>query len=130
MIYLAALQFLFSAMASSLVFNAISVDRTQSLLSIYSVVLGIFIAILILSLVLSRDVTVAFFMLPTIVWFSIGFFGGAIEYYYYQLYKRSGIDVLQTERGYIDAEDALQNLDTMINTAENPTEQESERDQT
>lgn len=107
MLYIPILQFFFTAMASALVFNAVAVDRTQTLLSIYSVTLGIFIGILLISLILSQNALIAFFLLPALVWFSIGFFGGIIEYYYYQLYQRSGIDVLQTERGFIDEEHTI-----------------------
>lgn len=104
--YIAILQFLFSAMTSALVFNAAAVDRTQSLLNIYSSTLGVFIGLLLVALLISLTTPiVAFFALPAIIWFSIGFFGALIEYYYYQLYKRAGVDFLQTDVGFVDQED-------------------------
>ena len=104
--YIAILQFLFSALTSALVFNAAAVDRTQSLLNIYSVTLGVFIGILLIALLIAiTSPIVAFFALPAVIWFTIGFFGALIEYYYYQLYKRAGVDFLQTDVGFVDKED-------------------------
>lgn len=110
--YIAVLQFLFSALTSALVFNAAAIDRTQSLLNIYSVTLGVFIGILFISLlIVLTNPMVAFFLLPAVVWFTIGFFGAIIEYYYYQLYKRSGVDFLQTDVGFVDQEDQSAQVD-------------------
>jgi hypothetical protein len=96
--YVAAVHFLFSAMTSGLVFNIIAVDREQILVNVYSIVLGVFSGLLLLVLLyMAAGEMLLFFSMPIIIWFSIGFVGGTVEYFYYQLYRHSGVDFLQTE---------------------------------
>jgi len=94
----AVLHFFFSSMTSALVYEIICADQSRILLNIYSVVIGIFAALLVLVFFyLSNEGNsplLLFFGMPIVIWLSIGFIGALIEYFYYQLCRLTGIDFL------------------------------------
>ncbi len=97
MVTVALVQFVSSALASTLVFSAVTVRPSEFVIEIYggfiSMLLGLGIATLVYFV---GNELALFFGLPIIMWFSIGFFGGLTEFFYYQLYRHTGVDVLET----------------------------------
>ncbi|OGC81929.1 MAG: hypothetical protein A2V81_03560 [Candidatus Abawacabacteria bacterium RBG_16_42_10] len=97
MITVALVQFVSSALASTFVFSAVTVRPSEFVIEIYggfiSMLLGLGIATLVYFV---GNELALFFGLPIIMWFSIGFFGGLTEFFYYQLYRHTGVDVLET----------------------------------
>lgn len=98
MIYVAAVQFIFTAMTSALVFEILASDQAQILLNLYSVIISIFAGLLLFVVIFYfGQQLVLFFTMPVILWGSIGFIGGIVSYFYYQMYLRSGVDFLYSE---------------------------------
>lgn len=97
MITVALVQFVSSALASAFVFSAVTVRPSEFVIEIYggfiSLLLGLGLAALVYFV--GNELSL-FFGLPIIIWFSIGFFGGLTEFFYYQLYRHTGVDVLET----------------------------------
>ena len=102
-LFVAALHFLFSSLSSGIVFEIMATERRQVLLGVYSVIVSIFSGLLLLVVVaLISDEFTLFLSIPVVLWFSIGFVGGLVEFFYYQTYQRSGIDFLSVGTSYED----------------------------
>ena len=98
----AVLHFFFASLTSALIYEVICADRSRILLNIYSVVIGVFCALLILIflyLYSDSNQLILFFSMPIMVWLSIGFIGALIEYFYHQLFRISGVDFLNVDEG-------------------------------
>lgn len=107
MIIVALVQFITSALASTFVFSAVTVRPSEFVIEIYGGFISILLSLGLATLVYYVGQELAlFFGLPIIIWFSIGFFGGLTEFFYYQLYRHTGVDVLETgETDYQEDED-------------------------
>ncbi|MBI4835834.1 MAG: hypothetical protein HY817_01095 [Candidatus Abawacabacteria bacterium] len=107
MMLVALVQIVTSALASMLAFNAVTVRANEFVIDIYGGFISILFGLGIAAIVALMSSTPAplFFGLPIIIWFSIGFFGGLTEFFYYQLYRHTGVDLLETsEDDYTDEE--------------------------
>ncbi|MBP6085184.1 hypothetical protein KA517_03015 [Candidatus Gracilibacteria bacterium] len=97
MMTVALVQVVLSSLGSVLVFSGVTVRPTEFIVDVYgsllSTILGLGIAALVFFL--GGGISL-FFGLPIIIWFSMGFFGGLTEFFYYQIYRHTGVDVLET----------------------------------
>lgn len=96
-----AFHLVFSAMASLLVFEITATKWNYPLITVYDGLLGTFITCVLL-IVLYAAVDGAgqrfLFGVPLIVWTMLGFVSGLTEYLYYQVYRRMGVDMLQSRQ--------------------------------
>lgn len=97
MIIVALVQIITSALASTLVFSASTVRASEFVIDVYSSIISLLFGLGITGIVTLMGSSTAplFFGLPIIIWFSIGFFGGLTEFFYYQLYRHTGVDLLE-----------------------------------
>ena len=99
----AVLQFFFSSLTSALAYDVICTERRRILLNIYSIIIGIFVGLLVLIFFYlmntGSNTLLIFFSVPIVIWMSIGFVGGLIEYFYHQLFLYQGIDFLALPEG-------------------------------
>lgn len=98
MLFVGLVQIIVAALASTLVFSAVTVRSTEFVIEIYSAFISLVFGLAITGVVALAGSSTAtlFFGLPIIIWSSIGFFGGLTEFFYYQLYRHTGMDLLET----------------------------------
>ncbi len=100
MLVVALVHIVSSALGSILVFSGATVRPAEFIVDVYGAFISLLLGLGITSLVyfLGRELAL-FFGLPIIMWFSIGFFSGLTEFFYYQLYRHTGVDLLETGDG-------------------------------
>ncbi len=97
MLIVALVQIITAALASTLVFSAVTVRASEFVIDVYSSFISLLFGLAITGIVtlMGSNTAPLFFGLPIIIWFSIGFFGGLTEFFYYQLYRHTGVDLLE-----------------------------------
>ena len=86
MMTVALVQMVLSSLGSVLVFSGVTVRPTEFIVDVYGSLLSTILGLGITSLVFFLGGGIAlFFGLPIIIWFSMGFFGGLTEFFYYQI---------------------------------------------
>lgn len=106
MLTVAVVHVIVSAMGSILVFSGATVRPSEFIVDVYGAFISLLLGLGITALVyfLGKELAL-FFGLPIIMWFSIGFFSGLTEFFYYQLYRHTGVDVLETGEADTEIED-------------------------
>ena len=103
---MALVHFISSALGSILVFSGATVRPAEFIVDVYGAFISLLLGLGITSLVyfLGQELAL-FFGLPIIMWFSIGFFSGLTEFFYYQRYRHTGVDVLETGEALSEEEE-------------------------
>ncbi len=98
-----AFHLIFTALASTLVFEVTATRWAYPLVTIYDGLFGTFIGAVFLIVAYrtssqSGDLSTFLFSIPIIIWGTIGLVSGITEYLYYQSYRRMGVDFLQSKQ--------------------------------